>query len=208
MFSISGEVNTSPSSIYDNSTGATITPYFADFIMPNMMYGFYIGLEIPKIQNSNLGSQLLFNFFPASGDLKGFSIDISLYRKLGLAVSDDRLTIPLGIGLSMSRIRYEYPYTQYFVENGEDYLRQFFYGIFAFSGIRFQITSHFHSYLNVGFRYQYAFKEWRVRYKSGRKNDVFGYESTDNFEVLCGHRAVNDVKIIGLDLKVGISFVY
>ena len=207
MFSISGDINTSPSPIYDKSTGMTITPYFADFIMPHNMYGAFIGVEVPKIQNTSLGSKLLFNLFPVSGDLSGFSIDLYLYWKFRLILTDKRLIIPLGIGLSMSRIRYYYPYTQYLVENGEDYLRQFLYGGFAYSGIRFQITSVFHTFLNIGFRYQDANKEWQIRYKSGRKNDVFGYESIDNIEVNSEHRAINDVKIIGLDLKLGISFI-
>ncbi len=202
MFQFSANVNTVPT---------TITPSFTSFVVPSVFYGAYIGLDISTIQEKPIGMHVLYNIFPSCGYMQGFSIDLAGYWKFFLPNTHDRIWIPIGIGVSTARLKYEYSYGAYLVPGSEpqDYMKKYFYGTTVFTGMRFEFSKLFHSYFTVGFRYMDANKDWFIRYNSGEKNDAFGFEVKDNYEVTNpGYRAIDDEKIIGLDLKAGISFVF
>lgn len=204
IYTFKNEKNTKPYMFLSKS--GYITPDYSKFYIPPAMYGGYIGLEMPKIQDSNFGVKYIVSFYPSCGNLEGYSMDLSGYYRF--FTPGGRFEFPVGMGLLFSKIGYTFNYNDYNIANSESYVKQFFYGFKVFSGTRLVINPLFSIFLNIGFTYQYGSEYWLVRYKTGHKNSVFGYDTKKYFKLHEGYLPVKNVNPLGLDLKMGISFAF
>ena len=221
-FGINGTRNTvSPSIAYHRflSADTSVQTDFSGYSASSAMIGGFAMLEFVEISNTPFTTQFVFDFLMSNGDLHGFVFDWNV--QYDLRVAPDRFWIPVGLGLSYGRLRYDYQWVDELLSNKKnsyvdwdayeitkDELSAATFGGFAFAGVRLRIVDHVDIFAQGGYRIHPPINGWEIEYKTGQQ-DSNGKDKTDTYAVTDKtYLPFKDVMPMGVDVRAGVSFTF